>query len=868
MQELFSKIARSHLFQLLILSALIVDAGLLVLNFFFQIDLFYSAACKIIYRVILSLFITDALIRLGSHGRSPFNYFKDIWNLIDLAILSLLLIFPTYNCIAFLRLGRLFKQFRLLRKFETVLPSSELLTVGSVSLAAKFNVFKSLTLVKTSSQSWRSATALRKSRDLLGAIFDGAPIFLILCDVNGRIKLANQHCKRILGWGGMSSGNVYEMAQCFPSMSGYEKFLDRFNSPGSEWLDLQTKTREDRVLDTTWKSIQLPGGQLLLLGQDITDRKQIERALFEEKELAQITLKSIGDAVVTVNERGLIKTLNPVAEELTGWTEAEARGQPFAKVVHLVDGFTEVSSIDWLSHRSKSKERTVVAQPSLLRSRDGTEFTIDSSMAPICDRNGEIVGSVIVFRDTTESHQLTQALSWQATHDSLTNLLNRKAFENHVAEAVLRARQETLKSVLCYIDLDQFKVINDTCGHLAGDELLRQLATHLQQRVRSTDVLARLGGDEFGLLFDNCSLEQAEAVAESLRQLVNSHRFTWQGKTFTVGISMGLVAIDETTPNLPSIMSAADAACYAAKARGRNCIHIYQLDDLQLADQRGERQWIARLNHALEDERFCLYLQEISPLRQEQEKMLAEVLLRLIDEQGNLVSPGAFLPGAERYGLMPAIDRWVVEQFFSYCDRADTTEIATNNILYTINLSGASLNSDRFCQFLHERLTQYPLLAPFICFEITETVAIANLSRVVSVIEDLKQLGCSFALDDFGSGMSSLVYLKTLPVDYLKIDGSFVRNITKNRIDRAMVESCSRIAHVMDLKTIAEFVEDEAAIEDLRSLGVDYAQGFAVAKPHQFSFSLVGESSAMQANDRWIGRGESDRSPPKQSARH
>ena len=224
--------------------------------------------------------------------------------------------------------------------------------------------------------------------------------------------------------------------------------------------------------------------------------------------------------------------------------------------------------------------------------------------------------------------------------------------------------------------------------------------------------------------------------------------------------------------------------------------------------------------------------------------MLAEVLLRLIDEQGNLVSPGAFLPGAERYGLMPTIDRWVVEQFFSYCDRAETTEIAANNILYTINLSGASLNSDRFCQFLHKKLTQSPWLASSICFEITETAAIANLSRVVSVIEDLKQLGCSFALDDFGSGMSSLAYLKTLPVDYLKIDGSFVRNITKDRIDRAMVESCSRLARVMDLKTIAEFVEDEATMEDLRSLGVDYAQGFAVAKPHQFSLHITCEGHA------------------------
>ena len=562
------------------------------------------------------------------------------------------------------------------------------------------------------------------------------------------------------------------------------------------------------------------------------------KQLQEEKELAQVTLQSIGDAVITTNNLSQIVNINPMAEHLTGWKEEEAKGKPLFEVFHIINEYTRKLAPNPVEKVLEQNKVFGLANHTILVSRDGQEYAIEDSAAPIRDRRGNMIGAVMVFHDVTESRRLarlTNQLSWQATHDALTGLCNRHKFEQKLVEAIASAHEEEQEHALCYLDLDQFKIVNDTCGHQAGDELLRQITHLLNQKIRSSDVLARLGGDEFGLLLHQCPLEIAIQIANKLRQLIENFRFTWQNKTFAIGVSIGLVAINSSTENLDSLMSAADAACYAAKARGRNCVHLYHNNDAELSKQRGERQWIAKLNQALSEHRFCLYTQKIISIEKNSEDNRYEILIRLQDEQGKLIPPGAFIPAAERYDLMPAIDRWVIYRFFTYYEQYSQQQTISKsspaNTLYSINLSGASINNKPFRLFLQEQFNRFQIDPTTICFEITETAAIANLATASLFMQELKEIGCSIALDDFGSGMSSLTYLKNLPVDYLKIDGSFVKNIVNDEIDCTAVEFFNRLGQIMNLKTVAEFVEDEAILQKLKEIGVDYAQGYGIDLP-------------------------------------
>ncbi|MGK7938034.1 MAG: EAL domain-containing protein [Xenococcaceae cyanobacterium] len=577
------------------------------------------------------------------------------------------------------------------------------------------------------------------------------------------------------------------------------------------------------------------------LQQDLDERTQ---KLQQEKELAQVTLQSIGDAVITTDAVGKIVNINPMAEQLTGWSENEAKGKNLSTIFHIINEYTRKPAPNPVEKVLKENKVFGLANHTILIARNGTEYGIEDSAAPIRDRQGKMIGAVIVFHDVTESRRLTRLtnqLSWQASHDALTGLYNRRKFEQKLVEAIASAHHEEQQHALCYLDLDQFKIVNDTCGHQAGDELLRQITRLLSQQVRSSDILARLGGDEFGLLLHRCPLEIAIQIANNLIQLVEDFGFTWQDKTFTIGVSIGLVEIESSTENLDSLMSAADAACYAAKARGRNCVHIYQNNDAELSRQRGERQWIAKLNQALSDNRFCLYSQKIISLKDSTENIHYEILIRLRDEQGQLILPGTFIPAAEHYNLMPAIDRWVINHFFTMYERYSEQEISPQssqaNTSYSINLSGASINNKQFHLFLQEQFTYFRIDPTAICFEITETAAISNLANASVFIQELKKLGCSIALDDFGSGMSSLTYLKNLPVDYLKIDGSFVKNIVSDKVDCTAVECFNNIGKSMNIKTVAEFVEDEAILEKLREIGVDYAQGYGIDLPKPLTFN-------------------------------
>jgi diguanylate cyclase (GGDEF)-like protein len=446
--------------------------------------------------------------------------------------------------------------------------------------------------------------------------------------------------------------------------------------------------------------------------------------------------------------------------------------------------------------------------------------------------------------------EATARLSYQAAHDMLTGLVNRREFEIRVERALHSAHEQGRVHTLCYMDLDQFKVVNDTCGHVAGDELLRQLALMLQQVVRDRDTLARLGGDEFGVLLENCPLEKAQELAENLRQTVQDYRFLWHEKSFVVGASIGLVEISEASDSVVSILSAADAACYAAKDKGRNRIHVYELEDSDLARRHGEMQWVSRISRAIEDDRLRLFYQPIIPLdKSENGVSHFEILLRMVDEDGNLVLPMAFIPAAERYQLMPTIDRWVIKHAFQlcthYCSSYKNSPLST----CTINLSGSSLCDDHFLEFIKKQLELNRVPAASICFEITETAAIANLPQAIEFMKALKAMGCQFSLDDFGSGLSSFTYLKNLPVDYLKIDGSFVKDMADDPIDFAMVQAITSVGHVMGLQTIAEFVESEDIFNRLKEIGVDYVQGSWIEKPRAVT-ELINSPAKVQDGGR------------------
>jgi diguanylate cyclase (GGDEF)-like protein/PAS domain S-box-containing protein len=565
------------------------------------------------------------------------------------------------------------------------------------------------------------------------------------------------------------------------------------------------------------------------IARDITDRKALERRLRDEKERAEVTLGSIGDAVVRTDAKGLIEFLNPVAEQLLGVPTDEVAGRPISNVLALVHETTREALENPVETCLREGRMVGRSNLSLLVRPDGREFAIDDSAAPIRDADGVVIGAVLVFHDVSRARTLARQLAHQASHDFLTGLVNRHEFERRVGRALVRAQQEAITHALCFLDLDQFKVVNDTCGHGAGDELLRQLANALGKKVRRRDTLARLGGDEFGVLLEHCPPGQATRVAHELLEAVQEFRFVWEGKPFALGVSIGVVPITGESESLATVLRDADAACYAAKERGRNRVHFYEPNDAVMALRQGEMQWVSRITSALEEGRFRLYGQAIVPLvPRSGERARVEVLLRMVERDGELIAPGAFIPAAERYNLMGAVDRWVVREV---CTMYATHQASGWQPIASINLSGASLSDPSMLAYVRDQMARHDVSPEMLCFEITETAAIANLGLAAHFIRELKSMGCWFALDDFGSGMSSFAYLQSLPVDSLKIAGAFLRHIETDPVEYAMVEAIHRVGHVMRLKTVAEGVESLDTLETLRRIGVDYAQGYAIAEP-------------------------------------
>ncbi|MFX1671757.1 EAL domain-containing protein [Paraburkholderia sp. A2WS-5] len=607
------------------------------------------------------------------------------------------------------------------------------------------------------------------------------------------------------------------------------------------------RARGQAVRDARGRAVRMVGCLF-----DISDLKTAEAQAHTEHELAEVTLASIGEAVIRTDEDGRVTYCNAVAERILGRRAAALLDQPFGTICDLRNGAGEAcgldiagsapavcaadgtSGISGISGTGGGAADLYVARP------DGSRLAVDYSVSRLRDARGGTIGTVIVLYDVSALREHAARLSYQATHDELTDLYNRREFEQRLGAlleggagrsgfpAITGESRERSAHSAMFLDLDQFKVVNDTCGHSTGDELIREVCSVLRNTLRGTDIIARLGGDEFGVVLPHCPVVHAWALAEDLREAIAGIRFTGGGRIVQTSVSIGLVGDVASLACVKEVMKAADVACYMAKKKGRNRVHLFRFDDEELSEAHTQMAWVADIKAALEDDQFCLFGQEIVPLAPDSGPQDAhvEVLLRMRSAAGALVSPAGFIGAAQRFDLMPAIDRWVIARAF-----ATIAAGAHRYGTWSINISGASLGDERLADYIEEQQRVWDIPFSRVCFEITETAAITNMHDAITLISRLRAHGCRFALDDFGAGMSSLNYLKHLSVDYLKIDGSFIRGIVDSPLDQAIVRSINEVAHAAGKETIAECVEDAGIVECMIAMGVDFVQGYALGKP-------------------------------------
>ena len=551
-------------------------------------------------------------------------------------------------------------------------------------------------------------------------------------------------------------------------------------------------------------------------------------ALFNEKERARVTLDSLGEAVLVIDVDGKISYLNPAAEQLTGVLSADAIGRGVESVLPLLH------EVDAAHSNPVRAALQCVGSPvglsGLLPVAGCEPVAVEGTVATIRARGGKPGGAVAVLRDVTEAQRLHHRLTYQATHDLLTGVPNRAEFERAVSDALNQVHAGARAHVLLFLDLDGFKMVNDTCGHAAGDELLRQVGQLLASKTRGSDMLARIGGDEFGILLRHCVLDDGARVAEDIVAAMALFRFEWQSQFFRLGVSIGVAALDHHCHDVTEVISGADSACGWAKGLGRNQMQVFRRDDVQQRRLHEQKDWLGKLNHALTQDALVLYVQRIGRIDSTiKGSEHYEVLLRMRESDGSVVSPGLFLPVAERYRMMVRIDEWVIDNLFAQL-APDATRLA-QAYEFSVNLSGASINDPAFLDFLLGAFRRHHVPGRLIRFEITETVAIANFAQAVDFIHRLSAIGCRFALDDFGSGLSSFDYLRKLPVNSVKIDGSFIENVASDPVCREMVDAIRRVSALMKLDTVAERVESEVDLQVLRELGIDYVQGYVLHRP-------------------------------------
>ncbi len=693
----------------------------------------------------------------------------------------------------------------------------ELLEMLAENLMFSINVLRSKQLQKENEQQYR-------------LLVENSPYCIHTLDLEGQLESMNQsgltmmHCNLESDVIGISyldtvSTDDRESVNCF---------LKR--AYAGEASQFEFKTIDDRFFLSSFVPIYSAQGHLLRImgiSQDITERKKADESI----RMLSLSVEHSPNIMMITDKDSVIEYVNPKFTELTGFSLEETLGK---KPNHFItEPFSEQN---YRSYKQSINTGKVWSGEFICAKKDGARFLAKQTIFAIKDGAGNIINIVSIHEDITESRRLEEELSYHATHDDLTGLLNRREFERRANRLVSNIKKNGSEHAMCFMDLDQFKVVNDTCGHIAGDNLLRELARVLNKTIRKRDTLARLGGDEFAVLMEHCTLDGAYRVAQSLQIAIQNYQFTWENNIFHVGVSIGLTAITDKTLDTTQLLKEADGACYIAKEKGRNRIYVHTEEDAYMAIQQGEMQWISQLHQALAKDQFVLYAQAIQPLKPSTDKHY-ELLLRLKNDHGEIIPPGAFLPAAERYNIINKLDRWVVMNAIELL--ANNPAFISQTNFCSINLSGPSIVQPDFLNFIINQIKASTLDANKICFEITETAAISNIDTARNFISSLKSLGCRFALDDFGSGLSSFAYLKNLPVDYLKIDGQFVKDIALDPIDNAMVRSINEIGHVMGMETIAEFVENDVIKGMLKEIGVDYGQGYGIEKPRPLAELLT-----------------------------
>ncbi|MFL9913402.1 EAL domain-containing protein [Paraburkholderia sp. RL17-337-BIB-A] len=664
-------------------------------------------------------------------------------------------------------------------------------------------------------------------------LYEATPAMLHSIDPQGRLVHVSDVWLTTLGYardeviGRFVGDFMTPESRAYCTETGIPEF---FRTGQRKDIEYQMVRKDGTVMDVLLSSvIQCDTLLSLTVIEDVTERKRVQSELAAQHERLRVTLHSISEGVITTDAQGRVEYLNPVAEKLTGWSNVAARGMPSEVVFEIVDETTRLRAKSPVEE-CLSEDRVVdMADHTVLMSRDGREYRIEDSAAPIKDAAGQTLGVVLVFRDVSQQRQLIQEMTYRATHDTLTGLFNRDEFERRLQLALTSAHQGETEYALMYIDLDQFKLVNDAGGHAAGDQLLKQVVGLISKLVRKSDTFARLGGDEFGLIIKHCSIEAAQSVAQKICEGIDAFRFQHGNQRLHIGASIGLVPVDTRWPTTACILRAADSACFAAKQAGRNRVHAYFGADEVIESHHEDMQWVRRLEQALDNGQFILLWQQIKSLGHEREGLFGEILLRLIDDDGRLISPGAFLPAAERFHMVSRIDRSVVRTVFEWMAKHRTVLSHVDTL--AINLSGQSIGDRDFHHYVTELIKTIAFDHHKLCFEITETTAITNLSDAKLFFESMHAFGVRFALDDFGSGVSSFGYLKSLPVDYLKIDGQFIQDLTHDRVDQATVRCIREVATITGKRTVAEFVETEAVETLLREIGIDYAQGFLRHRP-------------------------------------
>jgi diguanylate cyclase (GGDEF)-like protein/PAS domain S-box-containing protein len=674
---------------------------------------------------------------------------------------------------------------------------------------------------------------------LLGSIVEQSREAIITTDNNYVIQSWNAAAEAMFGYSnqeaiGVKTRDLYLRgtgARIDELVNHLPKGDDVFHTAGA----LVTKDGLQRHVSSSMAPRFDNDGQrvgMIAMVRDVTAEVHAEMALRAEKQRAEITLASIADAVIAVRADATIEYLNPAAENLLDRRQKDVAGAAFARVVTLRDEYTRDAIDDVVARCFLSATVTPLPAGAVVISASGGETAVEGAAAPILAGN-VASGAVVVLSDVTERRRMARALQWQATHDALTQLENRRAFEGRVEAARLAARENGTSHALLYLDLDQFKIINDVNGHAAGDQMLCAIAVQVQKFIRNIDFVARLGGDEFGVLLSRCTRPEAVAIAENLCVQISQFRLVAHERTFQSTVSIGLVPIDAASESVSQLLMAADTACYLAKDGGRNRVWVEQPTGTETALRRREMQWVVELDRAIEQGRLQTYCQPVFPLQGTIDRAAhLEVLLRMVDTSGTLIMPNAFIPAAERYGVMPRIDRWVIEHVLQSCKRYCQRTPSGPEVMLAMNVSATSLNDETFIDFVSDCLARHALPARIRpCLEITETAAITNIAQARRFVTELKKLGCLVCLDDFGTGMSSFSYLKDLPVDYLKIDGSFVKDMKESVVDYAIVEAIHRVGRTMGIQTVAEYVRDQSTLEQLRAMGIDYGQGFHLAEP-------------------------------------